>query len=105
TCAIPIYKNIKKSPIGKLTDVLRQSFNMTGLVIGKGFDTISKIIGLNNINKALSLLSVGWFGKKSDKKRVSKNYQQVNAFDRSMEYFSDNFPASYGLGLDLSSAL
>lgn len=100
-----IHKNIKKSPIGKLTDVLRQSFNMTGLVIGKGFDTISKIIGLNNINKALSLLSVGWFGKKSDKKRVSKNYQQVNAFDRSMEYFSDNFPASYGLGLDLSSAL
>ena len=100
-----INKNIKKTPIGKFKDIVNQNFDMLEIVFKKGFDVLSKILGLNNINKAMSIIMSGWFGSSHYKKKIAKNNHEINALDRSMEYFSDNFPTSYGLGMDLASAL
>ena len=100
-----IQKHIKKTQIGKFKDVVDQSFDIFKMMYKKGFSVLSNIFGINNINKALTILMSGWIGTDAYKNKIAKNNHEINALDRSMEYFSDNFPASYGLGMDLTSAL
>lgn len=102
-----IDKNIRKSPIGRIWDkIYVGTFGRLSMMINKGFNFLANITGLNSLSKALTVFLNGWFflGNKG-KKNVEKQYKTTNAFGRSMEYFSDNLPASYGLGMDLASAL
>ncbi|MDD3121881.1 MAG: hypothetical protein PHC62_00030 [Candidatus Izemoplasmatales bacterium] len=103
---ITIDRMIKKSPIGRLNDIVGSSFTRINVILGKGVDTLSKIFGLHNISKAFDLFISGWsFLNDKQKKDYVKNVHKNTALDRSMEYFSDNFAASYGLGKELSTCL
>lgn len=103
-----ISKNIKKSAIGKIYDKIKTGvFDRIGLFVSNRASDLFNILGISNLSKALSLVLNGWaFFNKKQKKRLSDSVKNgQNALGRSMEYFADNLPASYGLGADLASAL
>lgn len=99
-----INKALMKTPIGKATDAILQCQQLLMIPFSKVSSAWFKLVGLDTIAKALTILLSGYgtLLSKEDAKKVSKGNL---AFDRSMEYFSDNFAASYGFGMDLTSAL
>lgn len=102
-----INKNIKNSAIGRIYDKVNTSiFERLKIFSSEKAHMLFKISGLENVTKALTLILNGWiFANNKQKDQISKSVKDANSFDRSMEYFADNFPASYGLGTDLASAL
>lgn len=103
-----INKMIKNTTIGKIYDKFDTSvFGRLQVFMNKKAEALFKISGLNNINKALSLILNGWLFKNKKQKHQYADAVKMNAnaLSRSMEYFADNLPASYGLGMDLASAL
>lgn len=101
------HTSLKKSILGKIIDRIDTGiFGRIGIFLSNRINDIFKITGLNNVSKALSLIMNGWpFLGDKGRKNLEKRMRSQNAYGRSMEYFSDNFPASYGLGADLASAL
>ena len=102
-----INKSIKKSPIGKVYDKINTGiFERLKIFTSKSSEVLFKISGLESLSKALGTILNGWvFLNDKQKKSLSDTAKTNNAFGRSMEYFSDNLPASYGLGVDMASAL
>lgn len=96
----------KKTPIGKLSDFIGGSAAIISVFTNKAWGAFMKISGLNSLNKYFEVAFSGWKGlTKNQKEKTIKQNHSDNALGRSMEYFSDNLPASYGLGMDLSTAL
>lgn len=96
----------KKTPIGKLGDFIGGSTAMIYIFTNKAWNSFMKISGLNSLSKYIDVMLSGWkgFTKKQKEKTIKQNHSD-NALGRSMEYFSDNLPTSYGLGIDVSTAL
>lgn len=96
----------KKTPIGKLNDVIGSSVAVISMFSNKAWNAFMKLSGLSSIGKFIDVAFSGWKGlSKNQKEKAIKKNHEDNALGRSMEYFSDNLPTSYGLGMDLSSAL
>lgn len=95
-----------KTPIGKLNNILGSSVAVISMFSNKAWNAFMKLSGLSAIGKFIDVAFSGWKGlSKNQKEKAIKKNHEDNALGRSMEYFSDNLPTSYGLGMDLSSAL
>ena len=102
-----INKNLRNSPFSKMINSLAELRDASkNFVFNTIFENIYYLLGMDNINKVINLIFSGFiFTKGKSRDSLIKNMRKNQSFGRSMEYFSDNFAASYGLGPDFQSGM
>ncbi len=101
-----VNKFFKKTPLHALASTFVGFVRLPCTLALKFVRGAFKIFGISDLFKSFYVFCTG-FTMMSDKTKQTniKNIKTQNSSGRSMEYFSDNFAASYGLGPELTSGL